>query len=82
MPKKNRILDYLSAVHSTLESLAVDADTDLMEEDDGESHSVNEGKEAALFRIDASIAQLQQLRVDVQNKTHAEFCQKHGLMQE
>jgi peptidoglycan hydrolase CwlO-like protein len=72
----------MSPVQSLLDNAVTDADQDLVEADDGDDHNVQEGKHVAVHRIDTIIAQLQHLRVQVNNLSHKEFCLKHGIMQD
>lgn len=76
---RNRILDYLSAVHGTIESELIQVDQYLADEDDGENHTVQEGKEQAVSAIDDAIARLNALRKDIDNLPHGKFCKKHNI---
>lgn len=78
---RNRVLDYLSAVHSTLESELIQVDQYLADADDGEDHSVREGIEYGVSAIDDAIMRLNALRKDIDNLPHGRFCKKHGIIE-
>jgi hypothetical protein len=76
---KNKIIDYLSALHSVAESAVVDIEEGLSEIDDGQSYTVQEGKDAGVIHIQNIIHAFQKMRVDIENMSHKAFCAKYGI---
>jgi hypothetical protein len=77
--QKNKVLSYVSAVHSVFEDLTSDADNILYESDDGNSTTVQQGKDAAIELLNEAVRQIQELRVDIENKSYNSFCLKRGI---
>ena len=67
------IIDMLSVLHQWAEEYAVHLDTRIMEEDDGEKHTVKEAKEEFDRQISNMITDLQELRVKAQNNSFKKF---------
>lgn len=75
----NKKLDYLSQIYDECEGLVTNIDMAISDADDGENHTAEEGRTAAVEFIDETIDRFQKLRVEILNSSYAAFCSNNNI---